>query len=139
MIDLRPHQNDALKNLIAAVTTSSGPAAGRVVMPTGAGKTFVEAAFLDWQRANNSKTRIHLVLAPRILLANQLISEFRKFSGLDYRVIAFHSGHYEPDDETIRWKEANSTRVSDVKEAHKNALKNDQDLVVNLPTLNLIR
>jgi superfamily II DNA or RNA helicase len=99
-------------------------------MPTGSGKTFVEAAFLDWQRASNSKSRIHLVLAPRILLANQLISEYRKFSGLDYRVIAFHSGHYEPEDETIRWKEANSTRVSDVVAAHAVALKNDQDLVV---------
>jgi superfamily II DNA or RNA helicase len=130
MIELRLHQLDALNNITTAVTTSSGPAAGRVVMPTGAGKTFVEAAFLDWQRDNNSKTRIHLVLAPRILLANQLISEYRKFSGLAYRVIAFHSGHYEPDDETIQWKEANSTRVSDVVEAHANAVKNNQDLVV---------
>jgi superfamily II DNA or RNA helicase len=130
MIQLRPHQINALTNITTAVTTSSGPAAGRIVMPTGSGKTFVEAAFLDWQRANNSKSRIHLVLAPRILLANQLISEYRKFSGLDYRVIAFHSGHYEPEDETIRWKEANSTRVSDVTAAHAAALKNDQDLVV---------
>jgi len=130
MIQLRPHQINALTNITTAVTISSGPAAGRIVMPTGSGKTFVEAAFLDWQRANNSKSRIHLVLAPRILLANQLISEYRKFSGLDYRVIAFHSGHYEPEDETIRWKEANSTRVSDVVAAHAAALKNDQDLVV---------
>jgi superfamily II DNA or RNA helicase len=131
MINLRPHQLDALKSITTAVTTSSGPAAGRIVMPTGSGKTFVEAAFLDWQRANNSKSRIHLVLAPRILLTNQLIGEFRKFSGLTYRAIAFHSGNHEPDYEIgIKWREEATTRVGKIQEAYKNAVDSGQDLVV---------
>jgi superfamily II DNA or RNA helicase len=130
MIELREHQATAFQNIIDAITNGNGITVGRVVMPTGAGKTFVEAAVIDYQRANNSKTRIHLVLAPRILLANQLISEYRKFSGLAYRVIAFHSGHYEPEDETIRWKEANTTQVSEVENAYRAAIQCDQDLVV---------
>lgn len=130
MLQLRPHQQQAFDSIVAEILKGSGTATGRIVMPTGAGKTFVEAALIDHQRAKNAKTKIHLVLAPRILLANQLISEYRKFSGLSYRVIAFHSGHYEPEDETIRWKEANTTRISEVDAAYKAAQKCDQDLVV---------
>ena len=130
MINLHPHQLEAFTNIQNEITNNAGSAIGRIVMPTGAGKTFVEAALIDYQREHNANTRIHLVLAPRILLANQLISEYRKFSGLNYRVIAFHSGHYEPEDETIKWKEANTTRVSEVEEAYKAAIKCDQDLVV---------
>lgn len=130
MIQLNPHQQDAYNNIVGEIVKGNGNAMGRIVIPTGGGKTFVEAAIIDYQRKENTSTRIHVVLAPRILLANQLISEYRKFSGLDYRVIAFHSGHYEPDDETIKWKEANTTRVSEVEDAYKAAIKNNQDLVV---------
>jgi superfamily II DNA or RNA helicase len=131
MINLYPHQSDAFSKITTEIQNNNGSAIGRVVIPTGGGKTLLEAAILDWQRANNLNTRIHLVLAPRILLANQLIEEYRKFSGATaYRVIAFHSGHYEPEDEKIVWKEANTTRYNDVVEAYKNAVKNNQDLVV---------
>lgn len=130
MITLHPHQTEAFTSVTDAITAGNGTAIGRVVMPTGAGKTFVEAAVIEYQLAHNINTRIHLVLAPRILLANQLIEEFRKYSGLKYRVIAFHSGHYEPEDETIKWKEQNTTLVSEVEDAYKAAIKNNQDLVV---------
>jgi superfamily II DNA or RNA helicase len=130
MIQLRPHQQTAFDKIVKEITKGKGSAIGRLVIPTGGGKTFVEASVIDYQRKENSKTRIHLVLAPRILLANQLIGEFRKFSGTAYRIIAFHSGHYEPEDEKIVWKEANTTKYDDVVEAYKNAVKNNQDLVV---------
>ena len=130
MIQLRPHQQTAFDKIVNAITKGKGTAVGRLVIPTGGGKTFVEASVIDYQRKENSNTRIHLVLAPRILLANQLIGEFRKFSGTAYRIIAFHSGHYEPGDEKIVWKEQNTTKRNDVVEAHKNAIKNNQDLVV---------
>jgi len=129
-IQLRPHQLEAVNNVIDAILTGAGQAIGRVIIPTGGGKTFVEAAVLDYQRLNNSKTRIHLVLAPRIMLCNQLISEYRKFSGDDtYRVMAFHSGNWD-DDDTKAWKETSTTRVDDILEAHKNAIKGNHDLVV---------
>lgn len=131
MLTLRPHQSDAFEAVKQAIKTGAGSAIGRVVMPTGAGKTFVEAAVIEYQRSNNVKTKIHLVLAPRILLTNQLIGEFRKFSGLSYRAIAFHSGNHEPDYQAgVKWKEKATTRISDVVEAHANAIASNQDLVV---------
>lgn len=131
MIELRPHQSAALDEVITTITNGNGSAVGRIVMPTGAGKTFVEAAVVDYQRKNNVNAKIHLVLAPRILLANQLIGEFRKFTGLTYRAIAFHSGNHEPDYEAgIKWKEEATTHTSKIHEAHKTALAADQDLVV---------
>jgi len=131
MIKLRAHQADALKAVIKAIKKGKGSAVGRVVMPTGAGKTFVEAAVIDYQRTKNVGTKIHLVLAPRILLTNQLIGEFRKFSGLTYRAIAFHSGNHEPEYEAgIKWKEEATTRVEKIQEAYKNAVAVGQDLVV---------
>jgi superfamily II DNA or RNA helicase len=130
-MNLYPHQHEAFDKTINEIQNNSGTTVGRIVIPTGGGKTVLEAAILDWQRENNSNTRIHLVLAPRILLANQLIGEYRKFSGATtYRVVAFHSGHYEPDDEKIVWKEAHTTRYNDVVEAYQNAIKTNQDLVV---------
>jgi superfamily II DNA or RNA helicase len=131
LIKLRAHQADALKAIKAAIKKGKGSAIGRVVMPTGAGKTFVEAAVLDYQRTKNINTKIHLVLAPRILLTNQLIGEFRTFSGLTYRAIAFHSGSHEEDYEAgIKWKEQATTRVTDIEAAYKNAVAQGQDLVV---------
>ena len=131
MIALRPHQVDALNNIVTAIDDGDGLAVGRVVMPTGAGKTFVEAAVLDFQRTKYSVNKIHLVLAPRILLTNQLIEQFRKYSGPTYRAIAFHSGNHEPDYEAgIKWNETATTRTSEVQAALENAIQSGQDLVV---------
>lgn len=126
-----PHQQDAFDIITTEIKNNNGSITGRIVIPTGGGKSFIEAAIIDWQREYNVNTRIHLVLAPRILLANQLIKEFRNFSGAtSYRIIAFHSGHYEPEDEAINWNEFNTTQYNDVVEAYNGAIKNDQDLVV---------
>jgi superfamily II DNA or RNA helicase len=130
-IDLKDHQKEALANIVTAIQNGSGSAVGRVVIPTGGGKTFIEAAVLDYQRVENVKTKVHLVLAPRILLTNQLIGEFRKFSGLTYRAIAFHSGNHEPDhDDGVVWKEVATTSVSEVHHHYKSSVESDQDLVI---------
>lgn len=131
MPQLRPHQQDAYTNVTDAIVAGNGSASGRIVIPTGGGKTFIEAAIIDYQRSNNATTRIHLVLAPRILLANQLIDEYAKFSGADaYGVVAFHSGNYEPDYEQIKWKVPSTTQVAEIETAYKAALARGQDLVV---------
>ena len=130
MITLRPHQTDALNSIISEIQNGNGQAIGRIVMPTGAGKTFVEAATVDFQRLT-AKSHIHLVLAPRILLANQLIGEFREFSGKSYRAVAFHSGKHEPDYESgIKWKEEATTQLSKVKDQWQKANNAGMDLVV---------
>ena len=64
---LRPHQSRAYN----AMTTGNG----KVIIPTGGGKTFVMIA--DCIRELSTKTdQTIVVVAPRILLANQLCSEF---------------------------------------------------------------
>lgn len=131
MIDLRPHQSDALRAIVQAIKAGSGRAVGRIVMPTGAGKTFVEAATLAYQMQTKRRRRIHLVLAPRILLVNQLLEEYRRFLGTGFRAIAFHSGLHEPDYASgINWKEVATTRINTVKEHWQTARAADQDLIV---------
>jgi len=71
-----------------------------------------------------------LVLVPRIILANQLINEFRKALGYDFRAMAFHSGHHEPEDEKISWKEFNTTNPDILVENYYTAKKAKQDLIV---------
>jgi superfamily II DNA or RNA helicase len=132
VIQLHPHQQDAYDKVVAAIKLGKGSAKGRIVIPTGGGKTFVQAACLDYQRVNNRKTRIHLVLAPRIMLANQLIEDYRVFSGPAYRVVAFHSGTHEPDYEKdqVKWAEKATIRYEAVAEEYTKALNKNQDLVV---------
>lgn len=128
-ITLRSHQRKALNKITTAIKRGNGTLTGRVVMPTGAGKTFVEAAILDWQQTNY-KTSIHLVLAPRILLANQLIDEFRHFGGSPYRAIAFHSGSHEPDYEKVHWSEQATTNPEVVAQEYFKAAAQGMNLVV---------
>jgi superfamily II DNA or RNA helicase len=133
MPTLHKHQQEALDKIVNAIQNGSGSAVGRIVIPTGGGKTFIEAAALDYQREHNVKTKIHLVLAPRILLTNQLIGEFRKYSGYTYRAMAFHSGSHETDwekEKGIKWKEKATTQVFEILTAYDNAVQSGQDLVV---------
>lgn len=134
MIKLRKHQKEAVTAICRAIENGNGQAAGRVVIPTGGGKTYIEAFVLDYQFKHNAKNKIHLVLAPRILLANQLIGEFRKFIGPTYRAIAFHSGRHEIDygcgENRVKWKESATTQVKELLTAYKNASLAGQDLVV---------
>ena len=67
---LRPHQLRAYDNMTTADC-------GRIIIPTGGGKTFIMIADCDRilsQTEGNFKTIV--IVAPRILLANQLSSEF---------------------------------------------------------------
>jgi superfamily II DNA or RNA helicase len=130
--DLREHQVAALNSIVEVMEQNSGSATGRIVIPTGGGKTFIEAALIDYQIRNrvSGYTAIHLVLAPRILLANQLITEYRKYGGIHYRSIAFHSGKHEPDYEIIKWQEKSTTSVSELEAEFIKAQKVGTDLVV---------
>lgn len=123
-------QQEALDNAVLAITAEPDDCRGRIVMPTGSGKTFTESKIVEWQIDNNSKHDIHLVLAPRIMLGNQLLKEFRKFLGKDaFRAIAFHSGEHKAED-GVRWKETATTQVDEVKESLANAKKLGQPLIV---------
>lgn len=130
MFDLYDYQQDALSSAINNIKISPDNSRGRFVMPTGAGKTLVESQILKHQFETNKRTGIHLVLAPRIMLGNQLLSEYKGFLGKEaFRAIAFHSGEHTAED-GIKWKEEATTQKYKVEEAYENAQKLSQQLVV---------
>jgi predicted helicase len=68
---------------------------GIVVMPTGTGKTFVQAGVIANDILNNPGFRMYVVNAPRIMLSYQLLEEVMEFNlnnGVDARYMAVHSG-----------------------------------------------
>ena len=87
MLTLRPHQQRALAAL-------ENNAYGQVIIPTGGGKTLV--MIKDAQRRLTAATmpQTIVVVAPRILLANQLCDEFwTAFNGdVDAEFFHVHSG-----------------------------------------------
>lgn len=125
MFEMRKHQSDALE-----VITNSTVSKGRVVIPTGGGKTMVEAYALR-DIINKDLKNIHLVLAPRIALVNQLINEYRHFIGQNYLAVAFHSSaRTEPDYTKVRWSETSTTNPNVVQEEYARAQRMGKDLVI---------
>ena len=68
-MQLRPHQEQAVKAMLRNNK-------GQIIVPTGGGKTMcmIDDAMNEFSRSYVNKTIV--VVAPRILLANQLSSEF---------------------------------------------------------------
>jgi len=99
MVTLRPHQQRALDALLKYLK-------GQCIFPTGGGKTLV--AIMDAVREFQKETpQTIVVVAPRILLAEQLCSEFLEHI-IDVEVMHIHSG------ETHHFS---TTKVSDI-QAH---------------------
>ena len=83
VMQLRPHQQDALDSMLAHNK-------GQVIIPTGGGKTMCMIKdSLDFLDACDRG--IVVVVAPRILLAEQLSAEFLEFH-TDVAVMHVHSG-----------------------------------------------
>jgi len=105
-MQLRPHQEQAVKAMLRNTK-------GQIIVPTGGGKTMcmIDDAMNEFSRSYVNKTIV--VVAPRILLANQLSSEFLEFiTNVD--VAHVHSGethHFSTTktDELERWYH-NSTK-----------------------------
>ena len=95
-IALRPHQQRGLDALLQN-------AIGQVIVPTGGGKTLI--GILDAQRRFSIKVpRTIVVVAPRILLAEQLCSEYLEHI-TNANVLHVHSG------ETRHFKTTKSERI----------------------------
>ncbi len=85
-ITLRPHQKEAVN----AMWDNNK---GQVIIPTGGGKTIcmIEDAMTNMELINNGQTFV--VVAPRILLAEQLCSEFLELIDTTHtHIIHVHSG-----------------------------------------------
>ena len=83
-MQLRPHQEQAIKAMLRNDK-------GQVIVPTGGGKTICMIEDAKKKFAENSLPKTIVVVAPRILLANQLSAEFLEFI-TDVDVIHVHSG-----------------------------------------------
>jgi len=88
---LRPHQ-------LRAYNAMSQHDCGQIIIPTGGGKTYIMIE--DCKRfTNNNRNKTIVVVAPRILLANQLSTEFlSEVSDVD--VLHVHSGETHHDSTT---------------------------------------
>jgi superfamily II DNA or RNA helicase len=122
-MDLRPYQSKCLDILIT--TTEDG----RTVIPTAGGKTLIEALYLNRQ-LSFSGSKVHLILAPRIALLNQLIKDYRDAAGQGYVALAFHSGGAEPDYFKVKWQEFSTTSLEKVNEEIERAKALNKDLVI---------
>lgn len=123
-LGLYDHVVDAIEAVYESTTDR-----GRVIIPTGGGKTAIEAHSLRL-RGISDKFKIHLVLSPRIALTNQLIKEYRNYIGHDYLAMAFHSGRDEQDATTVRWEEFASTSKEVVKGQIARAQQSGKNLVI---------
>ena len=97
-MQLRPHQIDATKAMFQH-------AKGQIIVPTGGGKTMCMIDDAE-QRFRSTIADTIVVVAPRILLADQLSSEFLEHI-TDVSVLQVHSGKTHHDSttnpETIKW------------------------------------
>ena len=102
-LTLRPHQTKAVKAMLRNTK-------GQIIIPTGGGKTMcmIDDAITEFNRSSMPKTIV--VVAPRILLANQLSAEFLEHI-TDVAVAHVHSGetHYFSTTNTINITHWDST------------------------------
>ena len=104
---LRPHQQQALE----AMARSSK---GQIIVPTGGGKTLIAIKDAIRRFNLNSISKTIIVVAPRILLAEQLSSEFlEEIENVD--VMHVHSG------ETHHFS---STKTDEIENWYHNSIKN---------------
>ena len=97
MITLRPHQQTAINTL----RTHS---LGQCIFPTGGGKTLVQIKDAMW-RFEVKQPRTIVVVAPRLLLANQLCSDFLEHVD-NANVLHVHSG------DTKHFKSTKADRIN---------------------------
>ena len=99
-MQLRPHQQDALDAMLAFYK-------GQVIIPTGGGKTPVmfHDLIVNCQYIDNGMTAV--VVAPRILLAEQLCSEFLEhIDTTNTHILHVHSG------ETHHFSTTNPSKIN---------------------------
>ena len=99
-MQLRPHQQDALDSMLAFDK-------GQVIIPTGGGKTPVmfHDLIVNCQYIDNGMTTV--VVAPRILLAEQLCSEFLEhIDTTNTHILHVHSG------ETHHFSTTNPSKIN---------------------------
>lgn len=102
MINLYDYQKDCIKS-------TETNKKGIICLPTGTGKTYIQAAMIASDIINNAgKFNMYVINAPRIILSFQLLKEVYSFlmdSGIEAQYMAVHSGGSVDmsEMEEIRW------------------------------------
>jgi len=119
---------------------------GIIHLPTGAGKTFIEElaivnnidkAYL-WLRSKNrpSDVPVFVILAPRILLSNQLYNEIKEENNIDCQYLIVHSGktqdrNYRENTLDRPFRELKSTTsTTDIIDEYKKAKSEHVPLII---------
>ena len=95
-LSLRPHQSQALNVM-------KDNDCGQIIVPTGGGKTYI----MIQDCINNLDNNVTVIVAPRILLAQQLCDDFITLIDKDFSVLHAHSG---------RTKHTSSTKPDEIAE-----------------------
>lgn len=112
-LQLWEHQQEAVNSIKKEIDKNNGNAIGRVVVPTGGGKTVIQATVMDYVMATYPEHKVSLVVAPRIVLVNQLRKEFSNINSTTGAVV-FHSGKAEYD-RNKGWEENATTNIKELK------------------------
>jgi len=107
MIKLRDHQ-------LAILNTLQENRKGQVIVPTGGGKTMCMIEDAKYQFAENSLPKTMVIVAPRILLAQQLCEDFLGLID-DVDVLHVHSGETH---------HTSTTKTKEIEEWYHNSVKN---------------
>ena len=97
-MQLRPHQQRALDAMLTADK-------GQILVPTGGGKTLIAIKDAVRRYASAESPQTIVVVAPRIMLATQLSSEYLEHID-NANVLHVHSG------ETTHFKTTKSDRIN---------------------------
>lgn len=93
---LRNHQTLAIEEIKKAIRKAS--AKGRIILPTGTGKTRIEAEAIVELINKNSGSGIYVTLTPRILLTYQLLDNISKIVsayGIECDILNVNSGDFD--------------------------------------------
>ncbi len=107
MIKLRDHQ-------LSILNTLQENRKGQVIVPTGGGKTMCMIEDAKYQFTKNSVSKTIVVVAPRILLAQQLCEDFLELID-DVDVLHVHSGETH---------HTSTTKTEEIEEWYHNSVKN---------------
>ena len=126
---LRKHQQETINEIENIIE-------GIVHLPTGSGKTFIQATIICNNLENN---RVFVILSPRILLTNQLYNEVKNIlinNNKDCQYLIVHSGKAE-DKSDITWsksmpyREVKSTTSSiDILEEYNKSKQENVPLII---------
>jgi superfamily II DNA or RNA helicase len=116
---------------------------GKIIIPTGTGKTFIQGLDLAKQIEKTEGFNVYVVLAPRIMLSFQLLVEYQKTmysKSIDAKYMCVHSGgsSEENDDMAILRKNKNipysnimsTTSSSDIKSEIRKVKKQNKPLII---------